>query len=131
MIPRGELQRFARRLLKSRELALVGELGAGYSELLDGFETAQGEAAAEVPGAAILAAEYRLALEIYCQAFGVRELPVDPQEVKPVRRDRLRRGPSWRLAPTTVRRHWRRATSAEPSERTPRRPPGTRKPPSG
>ncbi len=97
MIPRGEVQRFARRLLKSREFALIGEFGAGYTELLDGFETAQVEAAADVPGAAVLAAEYRLALDIYCQAFGVRELPEAAAETPPVRRRKLRRGPSWRL----------------------------------
>lgn len=86
MIPQNEMKQFARRLLKSRELALTGNLAAGYSELLDGFESAQADLETGAPAAAILLAEYRLALEIYCNAFGARE----PDEDAIVSR---RRGP--------------------------------------
>jgi len=105
MIPQNEMRQFARRLLKSRELALSGNLAAGYSELLDGFESAQADLETGAPSAAILLAEYRLALEIYCNAFGARE---PEEEVVGARGRRPKRAAPRRSAPPQSRARWKR-----------------------
>lgn len=104
MIPQNEMRQFARRLLKSRELALSGNLAAGYSELLDGFEGAQADLKSGEPSAAILLAEYRLALEIYCNAFGARE----PEEKAHGEHLGPKRTLSRRSAPPQSRARWKR-----------------------
>lgn len=111
MIPQNEMRQFARRLLKSRELALSGNLAAGYSELLDGFEGAQADLETGSPSAAILLAEYRLALEIYCNAFGPRE----PEEAGASGRQGLRRGTSRRSLPPQSRAVWKRSPRRFPN----------------
>lgn len=115
MIPQNEMRQFARRLLKSRELALSGNLAAGYSELLDGFESAQADLETGAPAAAILHAEYRLALEIYCNAFGARE-PEEGEQAVVTRLRGPKRTTSRRNAPPQSRARWKRS---------PRRPLGS------
>lgn len=70
-IPEPEMERFLRTVDHAVGFAAVGELVRGHEELMEGLRRAQAFGDAGRTWGEALAHRYRLAMDNYCESYGV------------------------------------------------------------
>lgn len=72
MIPDGEIVNFLQTIFEAQDLGGMGQFAVGYETLVAGLERAREIAESGPPWAPELVSRWGIALDRYCELFGVK-----------------------------------------------------------